>query len=191
HAHTVDLPTYPFQHHRYWLEPATGADVGAAGLHRPDHRLLGALTELADQSSAQQLATLLDIVAGATAAVLADPDASALDPDQPFKDLGIDSVSALDLRNSLVQLSGLTLPATLIFDYPTPTALTHYLHSLLTDTTPTTALPAPVAHHTDDPVVVVGMACRFAGGIGSAADLWEVVSTGTDVVGGFPTDRGW
>ncbi|WP_372516796.1 beta-ketoacyl synthase N-terminal-like domain-containing protein, partial [Mycobacterium szulgai] len=40
-------------------------------------------------------------------------------------------------------------------------------------------------------MVVVGMACRFAGGIGSAADLWEVVSTGTDVVGGFPTDRGW
>ncbi|ORA07377.1 hypothetical protein BST12_29115, partial [Mycobacterium angelicum] len=46
---TVALPTYPFQHRRYWLTPATTADVSAAGLHRPEHPLLGAITTVADQ----------------------------------------------------------------------------------------------------------------------------------------------
>ncbi|WP_261864158.1 type I polyketide synthase, partial [Mycobacterium marinum] len=48
-ATTVELPTYPFQRRRYWLDPAPRADVGAAGLDQPEHPLLGAVTELADQ----------------------------------------------------------------------------------------------------------------------------------------------
>ncbi|WP_139836980.1 SDR family NAD(P)-dependent oxidoreductase, partial [Mycobacterium szulgai] len=105
------------------LEPAPIATSKAHSTQAHEH--LSA--QLAGQSSAQQLATLFDMVTGATAAVLAHPDASALDPDQPFKDLGIDSLSALELRNTMAQHAGLTLPATLIFDHPTPTALTHYL----------------------------------------------------------------
>ncbi|WP_191499925.1 type I polyketide synthase, partial [Mycobacterium simulans] len=49
HANTVALPTYPFQHRRYWLTPTPTADVSAAGLDRPEHPLLGAVTHLADQ----------------------------------------------------------------------------------------------------------------------------------------------
>ncbi|WP_188113234.1 hypothetical protein, partial [Mycobacterium simiae] len=49
HAHTTTLPTYPFQHHRYWLTPTPTPDVSTAGLHQPDHPLLGAITTLADQ----------------------------------------------------------------------------------------------------------------------------------------------
>ncbi|WP_188113172.1 polyketide synthase dehydratase domain-containing protein, partial [Mycobacterium simiae] len=48
-ARATALPTYPFQHRRYWLAPGAGADVNAAGLDRPEHPLLGALTQLADQ----------------------------------------------------------------------------------------------------------------------------------------------
>ena len=49
HARTVALPTYPFEHRSYWLAPTVAADVGAAGLGRAEHPLLGAVTELADQ----------------------------------------------------------------------------------------------------------------------------------------------
>ncbi|MCV7079818.1 polyketide synthase dehydratase domain-containing protein, partial [Mycobacterium szulgai] len=49
HTRTTALPTYPFQHHRYWLTPATTTNVSTAGLDQPDHPLLGAITCLADQ----------------------------------------------------------------------------------------------------------------------------------------------
>ena len=67
--------------------------------------------------------------------MLAHPDPAALDPDRPFKDLGIDSLTALELRNTLTRQTGLALPATLIFDHPTPTAIAAHLAGLLGDTT--------------------------------------------------------
>ena len=85
----------------------------------------------------QQHTTLTTLVTTATAAVLAHPDPDALDPDRPFKDLGIDSLTALELRNTLTTQTGLTLPATLVFDHPTPTALAAHLAGLLTGTTAT------------------------------------------------------
>src|SRR5580698_8622600 len=42
-----------------------------------------------------------------------------------------------------------------------------------------------------EPIAVVGMGCRFAGGVSGPEDLWELVAAGADVIGGFPTDRGW
>ena len=64
----------------------------------------------------------------ATAAVLAHPDPAALDADLAFKDLGIDSLTALELRNTLTRQTGVRLPATVVFDRPTPTALATRLH---------------------------------------------------------------
>ncbi|WP_191499994.1 SDR family NAD(P)-dependent oxidoreductase, partial [Mycobacterium simulans] len=148
---------------------------------------------LAIQTPDQQRDTLLTLVVTTTAKVLAHPDPASLDPDRPFKDLGIDSLTALELRNALAQHSGLTLPPTLIFDYPSPNAIGQYLLSQLTTTTiatPEGAQPA-VSTAVDDPIVVVGMACRFPGGVDSPAALWEMVSSGTDAMGAFPTDRGW
>ena len=90
---------------------------------------------LATQTPDQQLATLTTLVATATATVLAHPDPATLDTERPFTDLGIDSLTALELRNTLTRQTGLTLPVTLIFDYPTPAALAGRLVGLLGGTT--------------------------------------------------------
>src|ERR1022692_4527727 len=42
-----------------------------------------------------------------------------------------------------------------------------------------------------EPIAIVGIGCRFPGGVGSAADLWELVASGADAIAGFPVDRGW
>ena len=49
HARTVGLPTYPFEHRRYWLAPAPTGDASGLGLDRADHPLLGAVATLADE----------------------------------------------------------------------------------------------------------------------------------------------
>ena len=146
---------------------------------------------LAGQTRDQQHATLTTLVTAATATVLAHPDPTTLDPDRPFKDLGIDSLTALELRNTLTGQTGLALPATLIFDHPTPAAIVAYLAGQLGATAEPVLTATRIAARVDEPVAVVGMACRFPAGIDSAAALWDLVAAGTDAMGDFPTDRGW
>ncbi len=147
---------------------------------------------LASQTPEQRLHTLTALVIDATAAVLAHPDPAALDTDRPFQDLGIDSLTALELRNSLSTQTGLSLPSTLVFDHPTPTQVAAHLEMLVSGTgAPALGPLARVAGRVDEPVAVVGMACRFPGGVDSAAGLWDLVAAGVDAVGGFPADRGW
>ncbi|MET7773891.1 type I polyketide synthase [Nocardia sp. NPDC005366] len=50
---------------------------------------------------------------------------------------------------------------------------------------------AELRRRVSEPIAIVGMACRFPGGVNSAAELWEAVNDGRDLVGEFPTDRGW
>ncbi|MFD4683951.1 type I polyketide synthase, partial [Streptomyces sp. NPDC058461] len=142
---------------------------------------------------------LLDVVLGAVAAVLGHTDPGAVEATRSFRDLGFDSLTAVELRNRLATASGLTLPSTLVFDHPTPTALARLLrHDLLgadetaepAATGGRSALPA-VRATTDDPIVIVGMACRLPGHVTGPDDLWRLVSEGTDAVGAFPTDRAW
>nr|WP_241562498.1 type I polyketide synthase [Streptomyces hoynatensis] len=136
---------------------------------------------------------LLDLVRGEVAEVLAHADLSRIEADRQFKDLGFDSLTAVELRNRLSTATGLRLPATMVYDYPTPAALAGHLHEELFDAAqeaaavPARALP-PVS---DDPIVIVGMACRYPGGVASPEDLWQLTLDGTDAISGFPTDRGW
>ncbi|CAM5264961.1 hypothetical protein STANM309S_04118 [Streptomyces tanashiensis] len=79
------------------------------------------------------------------------------------------------------------LSATVVFDHPSPAALA----SLLADA-PRDAATAPEARtDEDDPIVIVGIGCRFPGGVDSPEALWRVVAEGRDVISEFPSDRGW
>ncbi|MEE1781626.1 SDR family NAD(P)-dependent oxidoreductase, partial [Streptomyces sp. SP17BM10] len=135
---------------------------------------------------------VLELVRDQIALVLGHGGRSTVDPSKAFQDLGFDSLTAVELRNRLRTVTGLQLPATVVFDYPTARALAGFLldglfgATEMADPTPA-ALPVP----SDDPIVIVGMACRYPGGVASPEDLWRLVAEGVDAVSEFPADRGW
>ncbi|KJY19218.1 polyketide synthase, partial [Streptomyces katrae] len=98
------------------------------------------------------------------------------------------------MRNRLASATGVSLPAGLVFDHPTPDALARHLLRRLTDAPrpgPATRTATPSGTATDEPVAIVAMGCRYPGGVRSPEDLWRLLTTGTDAIGGFPEDRGW
>ncbi|MFI9424070.1 SDR family NAD(P)-dependent oxidoreductase [Streptomyces achromogenes] len=170
------------------------------GLVRPVTRRATARTaptpatdgRLAALPAADRDRALLDLVRTEVAAVLRHDGPAAVDPGRAFTDLGFDSLAAVELRNRLNTATGLRLPATLVFDHPTSRALAGHIHDRLFGTGPeeTATAPARTAPE-DDPVVIVGMSCRYPGEVRSPEDLWRLVADGVDAVGGFPDDRGW
>src|SRR5205823_4253153 len=82
---------------------------------------------LAGLSQDERVAMLLDLVRSTAAAILGHPGPEAIEPDHAFNELGFDSLSAVEFRNGLSEAIGLRLPATLVFDYPTPLALAGFL----------------------------------------------------------------
>ncbi|WP_343898420.1 type I polyketide synthase, partial [Micromonospora gifhornensis] len=134
-------------------------------------------------------AELREVVRSVVAEVLGYPSAAGVDSARPFRDLGLDSLGGVELRNRLAAATGLPVPATLVFDHPTPDAVVAHLLGATTSAQPA---PTPtVATRTDEPIAIVGMACRYPGGVSSPEDLWRLVADGVDAIGEFPTDRGW
>ncbi|WP_405713889.1 type I polyketide synthase [Streptomyces xanthophaeus] len=141
---------------------------------------------------ADRIRTVVEMVRTEAASVLGHASAHTIGADRDFHDLGLDSLTALELRNGLTSVTGLRLPATLVFDYPTPTALAAHLLAELLDEDGDVRLPAAVAIGVaDDPIAIVGMACRLPGGVDSPEDLWDLVLEGREGIADFPTDRGW
>ncbi|WP_415823733.1 SDR family NAD(P)-dependent oxidoreductase, partial [Mycobacterium basiliense] len=139
----------------------------------------------------QQQAVVLDLLRSHIATVLGNVTPEAIDPDKAFQELGFDSLTAVEMRNRLKSVTGLSLSPTLIFDYPTPGGLARYIRAELA------GVPEEIKHIAaaratgEDPIAIVGMACRYPGGIESPDDLWNMLAAGRDVVSEFPTDRGW
>ena len=140
----------------------------------------------------QRLDELLDVVRSEVAGVLGYGAAKDIAGTRAFQDLGFDSLTAVELRNGLAAVTGLRLPATMIFDYPTAASLAAHIRDELFGEEPEEESYVPsVVSTTDDPVVIVGMSCRYPGGVGSPEDLWRLVLEGTDAISEFPTNRGW
>ncbi|MGW2376984.1 type I polyketide synthase, partial [Kitasatospora sp. NPDC001683] len=174
--------------------PAARPALEAAAAARRDYattasELTGHLRAL---TPAERTALLTDLVRTHVAAVLGYADRSAVAPDRKFRDLGFDSLTAVELPARLSAATGRKLPATSVYDYPTAQALAEHLLAELLDT-PAGPLPPAVRVAADDtdPIAIVGMACRLPGGVTSPDELWRLVSEGGDGIAGFPGDRGW
>ncbi|WP_431044272.1 type I polyketide synthase [Streptomyces sp. P1-3] len=168
------------------------APSGSAGTgtDSDDGSLAHRLTVAATAEERDQLA--LDFVRTQVAVVLGYPGPDSVEPARAFRDLGFDSLTAVEIRNLLGSLTGLKLPATLVFDYPTPLALADFLQAELVGSRPAEAAPvAPLAAVDADPIAIVAMSCRFPGGVRTPEELWRLLASGQDAVTGFPADRGW
>ncbi|WP_064273584.1 type I polyketide synthase [Streptomyces sp. RTd22] len=135
---------------------------------------------------------LLDLVRDSAAKVLGYASGKAVDPHQPFRDVGFDSLTGIELRNQLAAATGLALPATLVFNYATPTALARHLRTELLGAAETAVVPVTSAVAADDdPIVIVGMGCRLPGGASSPEELWRLLASGDETAVPYPADRGW
>ncbi|WP_444545287.1 type I polyketide synthase [Streptomyces griseocarneus] len=153
---------------------------------------------LAGLPPAERREALLKLVRTQVAAVLGHAEPASVDPGRAFRELGFDSLAAMELRNRLGTAVGTRLPATVVFDHPTPAALAAHLSDQVTGgagrvTLVTEAPPATAGRATghDEPIAIVGMSCRFPGDVRSPEDLWTLVAGGGDAITGFPADRGW
>ncbi|MFI1060254.1 SDR family NAD(P)-dependent oxidoreductase, partial [Streptomyces olivaceus] len=134
---------------------------------------------------------LLELVRAEAGRVLGYDGRDPIGPDRTFKEFGLDSLTAVELRNRINAVTGSRLGTTAVFDYPTPRALAEHLSGELTPSGETAGTTGSPVNDADDPVVIVGMACRYPGGVGSPEDLWSLVVEGREGITGFPESRGW
>ncbi|HEX8688964.1 MAG TPA: SDR family NAD(P)-dependent oxidoreductase, partial [Solirubrobacterales bacterium] len=85
------------------------------------------LEQLATLADAERRGAVLETVVTQVAAVLGHESGASIDPDKAFQDLGFDSLAAVELRNRLAMVTGMSLAPTLVFDYPTATKLADHL----------------------------------------------------------------
>ncbi len=162
------------------LVPPSRRAEGGGDLAR---RLAGAAP---DQHDGIVLAFVRDQVAE----VLGHASGNLVDTEKPFSELGFDSLGVVEFRNRLTKATGLRLPSTLAFDHPTSAAVARYLRSRI-EGEGASVHRARRRTRADEPIAIVGMACRYPGGVASSDELWDLVAGGTDAIGQFPSDRGW
>ncbi|MEY7971912.1 type I polyketide synthase [Saccharomonospora xinjiangensis] len=199
----VDLPTYAFQRKRFWPGPpmsrggdavtstteAESADTTDTTVTADTKDAAGAAPAAFRLPEGDRERTLLDLVRRSAATVLGHDSPWDIDQDRPFEELGFDSMTAVEFRDLLGQALDIALPATLVFDYPAPAVLARHLRAVLSGEERQVAVTSATA--SDEPIAIIGMSCRYPGGVHSPEDLWRLVATGTDAITEFPADRGW
>ncbi|WP_327270313.1 SDR family NAD(P)-dependent oxidoreductase [Streptomyces sp. NBC_01218] len=210
------LPTYAFQRRPFRF--ATSAPEGAAPESTaPEHTVPESVapevsapargsadgadrTDGTDRTDTAPRPDFLALVVAAAAEVLGGTSAEVLDTERTFKELGLDSLGAVEFADRLSRTTGLRLPPTLTFDHPTPRALARHLAtesgrdggSAAVRQQPRAATPGDA--HTgadDDPIAIVSTAGRWPGGADTPEQLWDLLVAGTDATSGFPVNRGW
>ncbi|MFD1146210.1 SDR family NAD(P)-dependent oxidoreductase [Saccharothrix hoggarensis] len=174
----VDLPTYAFQRQRYWPDTIREASATSPLSTGTAMRPVPAPRTVVDRD-------LTELVLSHTAIVLGHDDHRMVDPGRTFGELGFDSLMGVELRDALAAATGRRLPGGLLFDHPTPAGLIAFLTGAAEDDEAVTATAA------DEPIAIVGVACRYPGGVAGPEDLWRLVESGGDAISGFPTDRAW
>jgi len=140
-AQPVSLPGYAFQRRRYWLDgdavprPSTETAPGPPAWEAPAD----------DAPEPVRLEALLDLVVQESAAVLGHATSERVESDTAFAELGMDSLSALQLRKRLAAATGLSLPGSLVIDHPSPEALAAFLAAKTSDQATGTAAPDALA----------------------------------------------
>ncbi|MGC4892187.1 acyl carrier protein, partial [Micromonospora sp. DT31] len=139
-THHADLPTYAFQHHDYWLNSQpTHHDTAAEAVfidgmleetEMNDGQPL--LNSLALLPGHDRLPALVTAVRSEASAVLGHEDSEQIGADSALFEIGFSSLTAVELRNRLNVLTGLELPAMLVFDQPTPAMVAQYILDRLT-----------------------------------------------------------
>jgi polyketide synthase 12 len=184
-----------------WARCFAAEDVAPAELPPPVVDAAGSAAADAGPALAARLAGLpedgqrqatLDLVAAELAALLDLPGPGSLDTGLAFRELGLESAAATELRNRLARASGLRLPAAVAYDHPTAEALAAHLQALaLGRPAAATAMPAAQGGDNTEPIAIVGIGCRYPGGAASPQRLWQLLAEGGDAIGAFPEDRGW
>ncbi|WP_218020157.1 type I polyketide synthase [Nocardia anaemiae] len=149
-------------------------------------------TRLSRVPEARRAEVVLELVREHAAAVLGHGSAEDISPDERFDALGFDSLGGVEFRNRLAKATGVQLPSTLVFDHPTAAAVATLLHAKIegTEAGPRTNRVSRRVR-VDEPIAIVGMSCRFPGGVRTPEQLWDLVRSGTDATTEFPNDRGW
>ncbi|MFF4920712.1 type I polyketide synthase [Kitasatospora sp. NPDC001261] len=165
----------------------------AAGSDRPAEATGELFHALVGLTAAERRRAVVELVRAHAAAVLGHGSAAEVPTTRAFRELGFDSLTAVELRNRLGGAAGVRLPATVVFDHPNPAVLAEEILSRLFGAEAAAGagpVPAVVAAPAE-PVAIVGMACRYPGGIRTPEELWALLAEHGDAIGGFPTDRGW
>ncbi len=165
------------------------ADWIAVGPHREGEAPAGNLAAMPESDRVSQIEMI--VVEEVRRILHADSASFALDA--PLKDLGFDSLMAVDLRNALARRLAVSLPTTLVFDYPSARAIATFVAPRLTRSEPRQPRPekaaAPEPRGSREPIAIIGFACRYPGDLSSGSAFWKALAEGRDVIGPLPEAR--